>query len=197
MQTPLGRKLRLLRAERGLTLAEASAATGVGPDTLSNLERDRQRAVTPTLAKIAKGYGVPVEDLLEESEVALAGSPKGEALPEMGRLPEWARTSDMNTFSERVSRLPLDELKRLTVDLVSGERILTREDLPLAREERDTRAANLARAMVLDAEFRRERKVAPPREFEVAYRRHLEALASPPTPDVEAQRPASGIPEAG
>jgi hypothetical protein len=37
----------------------------------------------------------------------------------------------------------------------------------------------------------------PPCWFEVAYRRHLEALASPPTPDVEAQRPAPGIPEAG
>jgi hypothetical protein len=84
----------------------------------------------------------------------------------------------------------------LAVDLVSGEPVLTREDLPLSRKKRGVRAANFARAMTLADEFL-GREVAPPREFEVAYRRHLQALAAPTTPDVEAQRPAPEIPEAG
>ena len=191
MQESLGRKLRLMRAERGLSLREAARRAGVVKETISEIERGKTHPYDVTLAKLAHAYEVPLTELLEEPV------PLGEAPPETRRLAEWARTSDINTFSERVSRLPLDELKRLAVDLVSGERILTREDLrALSREESAARAANFARATVLDAEFR-EQGVAPPREFEVAYRRHLEALASPPTPDVEAQRPAPGIPEAG
>ncbi len=60
----LGRKLRLLRACEGLTLIEAAGKIGIGRDTLSDLERGRRRPVMPTLAKIAKGYGVPIEELL-------------------------------------------------------------------------------------------------------------------------------------
>jgi transcriptional regulator with XRE-family HTH domain len=69
MQGSLAEKLRVLRARQGLTLIEAAEKTGVGRDTLSNLERGRSHPVMPTLAKIAKGYGVPVEELLEEDVI--------------------------------------------------------------------------------------------------------------------------------
>jgi transcriptional regulator with XRE-family HTH domain len=62
----LAERLRVLRAQRGMTLIEAAEQAGVGRDTLSDLERGRRHPVMPTLAKIAQGYGVPVEDLLEE-----------------------------------------------------------------------------------------------------------------------------------
>src|SRR5215210_2056771 len=186
----IGRRVRRLRKAQGLSQEAVARQTNIGLKAYGDLERGR--TADPhysTLTNIAHALGVTVAELVgEEAPVPLAEAP-----PDTGSLPEWATTSDMNTFSERVSRLPLDELKRLTVDLIRGETVLTREDLPLSREERDTRAANVARAMVLDAEFRRERGVAPPREFEVAYRRHLAALESPTTPDVEAQRPAPGI----
>ncbi len=52
-------------------MIEAAEQAGVGRDTLSDLERGRRHPVMPTLAKIARGYDVPVEDLLEEP--ALAG----------------------------------------------------------------------------------------------------------------------------
>ena len=68
----LAERLRVLRAQRGMTLVEAAEQVGVGRDTLSDLERGRRHPVMPTLAKIAQGYGVPVEDLLEEP--ALAGA---------------------------------------------------------------------------------------------------------------------------
>jgi transcriptional regulator with XRE-family HTH domain len=69
MQGSLAERLRILRARRGLTLIEAAEKAGVGRDTLSDIERGRRHPVMPTLAKIAKGYGVPVEDLLEEDVV--------------------------------------------------------------------------------------------------------------------------------
>src|SRR5919107_4818102 len=81
MQESLAHKLRVLRAERGLTLREAAAKSGVAKETISDIERGLRHPHDPTLAKIAKGYGVPVEDLLEEP-VPLGEAPRGAGLPE-------------------------------------------------------------------------------------------------------------------
>jgi transcriptional regulator with XRE-family HTH domain len=78
MQDALARKLRVLRAERGLTLREAAQRTGVDKDTLSKIERGLRHPYDVTLSKLAKGYGVPVEELLEEPV------PLGEAPTEAG-----------------------------------------------------------------------------------------------------------------
>jgi transcriptional regulator with XRE-family HTH domain len=67
MHESLARRLRVLRAERGWTLQQAADRAGVQPETISDAEHGKRRPYTPTLAKIAKGYGVPVEKLLEES----------------------------------------------------------------------------------------------------------------------------------
>ena len=75
MQDTLARKLRVLRAERGLTLREAAQRTGVDKDTLSKLERGIRHPHDVTISRLAKGYDVPVEDLLEDP--ALAGTPGG------------------------------------------------------------------------------------------------------------------------
>ena len=75
MQSTLARKLRVLRAERGLTLREAEQLTSVDKDTLSKIERGLRRPYDVTLSKLAKGYGVPVEELLEEP-VPLAKAPR-------------------------------------------------------------------------------------------------------------------------
>jgi transcriptional regulator with XRE-family HTH domain len=80
VQGSLAHKLRVLRAERGLTLREAASLTGVAKETISDIERGLRHPHDPTLAKIAKGYGVPVGDLLEESV------PLAEASEETGRL---------------------------------------------------------------------------------------------------------------
>jgi transcriptional regulator with XRE-family HTH domain len=66
MQGSLARKLRVLRAERGLTLRGAASLTGVAKETISDIERGLRHPHDPTLAKIAKGYGVPIEELIEE-----------------------------------------------------------------------------------------------------------------------------------
>src|SRR5829696_6374063 len=94
VQGSLAHRLRVLRAERGLTLREAASLTGVAKETISDIERGLRHPHDPTLAKIAKGYGVPVEDLLEvESPVPLAEAPPlpsepalRDVLPEEWRL---------------------------------------------------------------------------------------------------------------
>src|SRR5215211_9255563 len=83
MHESLARKLRVLRAERGWTLNQAAERAGVQPETISDAEHGKRRPYTPTLTKIAKGYGVPVEELLGEA-VPLAEASQ----EEMERLEE-------------------------------------------------------------------------------------------------------------
>src|SRR5215212_9081772 len=82
MRGSLAERLRILRAREGLTLTEASERIGITRHTLSSLERGGQEPHYPTLAKIAKGYRVPVEELLEEP------LPLAEAPQETRRLEE-------------------------------------------------------------------------------------------------------------
>jgi transcriptional regulator with XRE-family HTH domain len=82
MDESLALKLRVLRAERGWTLNQAAERAGVQPETISDAEHGKRRPYTPTLTKIAKGYGVPVEELLGEAV------PLAEASQETGRLEE-------------------------------------------------------------------------------------------------------------
>jgi transcriptional regulator with XRE-family HTH domain len=63
-------------------LREAEQLTSVDKDTLSKIERGLRHPYDVTLSKLARGYGVPVEDLLEEP------IPLAEASQETGRLEE-------------------------------------------------------------------------------------------------------------
>jgi transcriptional regulator with XRE-family HTH domain len=76
MYGSLAQRLRVLRAERGWTLNQAAERAGVQPETISDAEHGKRRPYTPTLAKIAAAYGVPVEELLEEP-VPLGEVPQG------------------------------------------------------------------------------------------------------------------------
>jgi len=84
MQESLARKLRVLRAERGITLQEAEELTGVTRETLGALEHGQRGAYTNTLQKIADGYGVTVGELLEEQALTVG---KASAPPETGPVP--------------------------------------------------------------------------------------------------------------
>jgi transcriptional regulator with XRE-family HTH domain len=84
METWLPQKLRLLRVRQGLTLVEAAEKTGVSRATLSSLERGHSHPVAPTLVKIAKGYDIPVEELLEEPELAGKAEAPPTPWPEAG-----------------------------------------------------------------------------------------------------------------
>jgi transcriptional regulator with XRE-family HTH domain len=76
MQGSLAHKIRVLRAERGLTLREAASLTGVAKETISDIERGIRHPHDVTLAKLARGYGVPIERLIQVVEVATADEPE-------------------------------------------------------------------------------------------------------------------------
>lgn len=75
MHESLPTRLRILRAERGLGLREAAELCGMTKETLSDLERGIRTGRDTTLAKIAKGYGVPLRDLIGELDAPLVEAP--------------------------------------------------------------------------------------------------------------------------
>ncbi len=57
-------RLRQLRFERGLTLAEAAGAAGIDPSTLSRLESGSRRLTLAHVARLARALGVGTDELL-------------------------------------------------------------------------------------------------------------------------------------
>jgi transcriptional regulator with XRE-family HTH domain len=114
MQGSLATKLRVLRAERGLTLRQAAERVRVRPATLSDIEHGRSQPHDVTLAKIAKAYGVPLADLLEEP-VPLADAPQ-----ETGPVYHVRRPHDSMEVS--------DEVKEASVRLEKVRQILDARD---------------------------------------------------------------------
>jgi DNA-binding XRE family transcriptional regulator len=66
MPGPIALKLRVLREERGLTHKEAAELADVSHRTLIYLESGKRAPYMPTVTKIVRAYGVPVEELAEE-----------------------------------------------------------------------------------------------------------------------------------
>ena len=66
MPEPIALKLRSLREERGLTQKEAAELAKVSHWTLCRLESSKRPPYMPTVTKIARAYGVSVEELVEE-----------------------------------------------------------------------------------------------------------------------------------
>ena len=58
--------LRVLRERRGLTQKEAAELAEVSEVTLYRLESGKQTPYMPTVTKIARAYGVPLDELLLE-----------------------------------------------------------------------------------------------------------------------------------
>jgi transcriptional regulator with XRE-family HTH domain len=60
----VGPRLRALRKQRGLTLADLSTATGASESTLSRLESGGRRPTLELLLPLARVYGVQLDDLV-------------------------------------------------------------------------------------------------------------------------------------
>lgn len=61
----MGPRLRALRTQRSLTLAETSAETGISLSTLSRLESGQRRATLELLLPIARLFRIPLEELID------------------------------------------------------------------------------------------------------------------------------------
>jgi transcriptional regulator with XRE-family HTH domain len=64
--TRIGERLRSLRRERGLTMAQVAAATGLTSGFLSQLERDLTSVSLSSLARICEALDVRFGDVLDE-----------------------------------------------------------------------------------------------------------------------------------
>ncbi|MFI8521760.1 helix-turn-helix domain-containing protein [Streptomyces sp. NPDC085481] len=76
--TEVGPRLRRIRRERGATLAELSAATGISVSTLSRLESGQRRPSLELLLPIARAHQVPLDELVGAPPV---GDPRVKAKP--------------------------------------------------------------------------------------------------------------------
>lgn len=63
----MGSKLRLLRAERGVSLSELSRRSGIGKGTISELENDRRGARLDTLFALTTALDAPLSSLLSDA----------------------------------------------------------------------------------------------------------------------------------
>lgn len=61
----VGPRLRALRAERDLTLAQLSEQTGISISTLSRLESGGRRPTLELLVPLARSHGVTLDDLVD------------------------------------------------------------------------------------------------------------------------------------
>ncbi|MDG4767581.1 XRE family transcriptional regulator [Solwaraspora sp. WMMD406] len=61
----VGARLRTIRKQRDVTLAELSAATGISVSTLSRLESGDRRPTLELLLPLAKAHGVTLDELVD------------------------------------------------------------------------------------------------------------------------------------
>jgi transcriptional regulator with XRE-family HTH domain len=65
----VGLRLRRVREQRGLTLTDAAARTGISKSTLSRLENGQRKPSLELLLPLAQAYRVPLDDLVGAPEV--------------------------------------------------------------------------------------------------------------------------------
>jgi transcriptional regulator with XRE-family HTH domain len=64
----VGPRLRALRVERGATLGQLSATTGISVSTLSRLESGQRRPTLELLLPLARAHQVPLDELVDAPE---------------------------------------------------------------------------------------------------------------------------------
>ena len=111
MDMTIGKRFAFLRKEKGLTQEELAQHMGISPQAVSKCENDQTCPDISALPKLARLFGVTLDELLEGKE----------ALPAVRMLPPEQR-KDIK-----------DMLLRITVDSAEGDRI--RVNLPMALVE--------------------------------------------------------------
>ena len=111
MDMTIGKRIALLRKEKGLTQEELASHMGVSPQAVSKWENDQTCPDISALPKLSRLLGVSVDELLEGRE----------ELPAVRVLPPAERKD------------PKDMLLRITVDSADGDRV--RVNLPMALVE--------------------------------------------------------------
>ena len=111
MDMTIGKRITLLRKEKGLTQEELASHMGISPQAVSKWENDQTCPDISALPRLAKLLGVTVDELLSGKE----------ELPAVRVLPPAERKD------------PKDMMLRIVVDSAQGDRV--RVNLPIALVE--------------------------------------------------------------
>ncbi|MEU9448919.1 XRE family transcriptional regulator [Streptomyces sp. NPDC048277] len=113
----VARNVRLLREQRGLSLAELARQAGLAKQTLSNLEQGTGNPTVDTLFSIAAALGVPVTRLVAEREQVMTVQRGDEVVwdrhagHESRSLDHVYGSGVIENYLIRVGREPRDEVK--------------------------------------------------------------------------------------
>lgn len=66
----LGRRVKKLRSDRGWSLEELASASGVSRSMLSEIERERANPTLSVTYRIARAFGLSLQDLIESADSA-------------------------------------------------------------------------------------------------------------------------------
>ncbi len=66
----LGRRVKKLRGDRGWSLEELASASGVSRSMLSGIERERANPTLSVTYRIARAFGLSLQDLIESADSA-------------------------------------------------------------------------------------------------------------------------------
>lgn len=113
--TPFGRRLRELRAERGVTLKQMAAAVGVTPAYLSALEHGRRGTPTWIMLQRIIGYFNIIWDDAEELQWLAKISDPRVVIDTAGLTPE--ATELANRLAREIGGLGADEIADLLARL--------------------------------------------------------------------------------
>ena len=132
--TPFGRRLRVLRADRGLTLKAMAADLGVSPAYLSALEHGhRGRPNRRFVHRVCQSLNIIWDEAEELQRLADLSHPRT-TVDTAGLSPE--ATELANRLAEQMHRLPEDVIERLLNELrrASDDRGVSTLDEPVNKE---------------------------------------------------------------
>lgn len=135
--TPFGEKLRMLRAEKGVSQKEMAVALGVSPAYLSALEHGRRGVPAwPLLQKIIGYFNVIWDEADQLQELALLSHPRV-IIDTSGLSPR--ATALANLLAERIESLDDETLNRLIaeIEMASGGNRTSRRFQPVDRLSSD------------------------------------------------------------
>jgi predicted transcriptional regulator/DNA-binding XRE family transcriptional regulator len=159
----LGKRIRQLRTDAALTLADVASTVGVATSHMSSLENGKREAKLSELQSVARAVGVTLDELLTPTppsrraalEIALARAQEGPLFASLGIPPLPVRKSLSDEAIETVLALH-SELQRVHVERAATPEEARRANAELRRAMRDrgnyfgeleTAAAGLLRAV--------------------------------------------------
>ena len=140
--TPFGEKIRLMRAEKGVTQKEMAKAIGVSPAYLSALEHGKRGSPAWPLVQKIIGYFNVIWDEADQLQALVQISNPRVTIDTSGLSP--AATRLVNLLAERIRDLDAESLARMIALVPEAPDAPSGEDVPqpAERQRRDRQPKN-------------------------------------------------------